>query len=130
VPLALLLCLAAAAAPAPSDPDDAPREPIVQVPVDIAGWHFAGIPLVAFTSDIGLTIGAAVFFYRPIEGHPEAQSTATLGFSYSTRGPRSADLSVGTQRLLGTPLQTSLNVHVGDDDGMPYWGEGARLGGL
>jgi len=127
VPLALLLCVAAAAAP--GEPEDAPREPIVEAPVDLAGWHFAGIPLVAFTSDIGLTLGAAVFFYKPVEGHPESQRFATLGFSYATRGPRSADLTVGAQRILGTSLQTSLNIHVGDDDRMPYWGEGARLGG-
>jgi hypothetical protein len=132
VSLALLLSLAAAASPAPPapKPDDAPREPIVEAPGDLEGWHFAGIPLVAFASDVGLTLGAAVFFYRPIEDHPEARKMATLGFSYATRGPRSGDLTLGTQRLLGTPLQTSLNLHLGDDDRMPYWGEGARLGGL
>jgi hypothetical protein len=32
--------------------------------------------------------------------------------------------------ILGTTLQASVNVHAADDDRMPYWGEGARLGGL
>jgi hypothetical protein len=130
VPLALLLCLLAAVPEPPEAPDDVPREPIVEVPGDVEGWHFAGIPLVAFASDVGLTLGAAVFFYKPVEGYPGASRSATLGFSYATRGPRSADLNLGAQRILGTTLQTFLNFHVGDDDRMPYWGEGARLGGL
>jgi hypothetical protein len=130
VPLALLLCLATVAAAAPEERDDPPREPILEAPIDLSGWHFAGVPLVAFGSDVGLTIGAALFFYRGVEGHPNEQRSATLGFSYATRGPRSVDLTLGGQRLLGLPLESALNVHVGDDDQMPYWGEGARLGGL
>ena len=103
---------------------------MVQTPVELDGWRFAAMPAFSYGSDVGLNLGAAVFFYEPVPGHPDEHQSVTLGISYATRGPRAVDAGWGTRRLFGTSLQTGLNLHVGDDPQMPYWGEGARLGGL
>ncbi len=108
----------------------AANEPKLQAPGELYGWHFAAIPLVSYGSDVGLTLGGALFFYRPLADHPEEHHFLTLALSYATRGPRSADVGWGLQRLLGTSLRTYFNLRVADDDRMPYWGEGAALGGL
>ncbi len=129
----LLLCVLAGNDPGKEPANEQPvpaNEPVIEAPVLLDGWHFAGVPLVSYTSDIGLALGAAIFFYKPISGYPERHRFATIGASYATRGPRALDGSVGTQRLFGIPLQASVNVHAGDDPRMPYWGEGVRLGGL
>ena len=104
--------------------------PVVQTPVELDGWRFAAAPAVSYGSDVGLNLGVAVFFYKPVPGHPDEHQSFTLGVSYATRGPRAVDAGWGTRRLFGTSLQTGLNLHLGDDPQMPYWGEGARLGGL
>src|SRR6266540_1907764 len=119
--------LAAAPTEPPTEP---PREPVVEVPVQVEGWHFAGIPLAAYGSDVGLTLGGALFFYKPLPEHPGELHAVSIGASYTTRGPSSLDVNLGFQRLLGTSLRTHWNLHLADDDQMPYWGEGARLGGL
>ena len=120
---ALLLCALAAGEP-PAN------QPTFEAPGEVGGWHFAGIPLASYGSDVGLTLGAGVFFYRAIEDHPEEHDQLTLSFSLATRGPRTLDATWDDRRILGTGLRTTWNVHLADDDRMPYWGEGARLGGL
>ncbi len=124
---ALLLCLLGAVG---SELEPPPDLPVVEAPVQVEGWHFAGVPLVSYASDVGLTLGGALFFYEPLPDHPTEQQAFTVGLSWATRGPHSIDLGWGTRRILGTSLQTGLNVHLHDDPRMPYWGEGARLGGL
>lgn len=105
-------------------------EPSLEVPLEVEGWHFALFPVASYASDVGLTVGGAIFMYSPVPGHPDEQDAVTLSSSYATRGPRQADGSWAHQRILGLPLRTNVNLHVGDEPFMPYWGEGARLGGL
>jgi hypothetical protein len=125
---ALLLALALTVAASQEREHEPPTEPAVEAPVQVEGWHFAGVPLVSYGSDVGLTLGGALFFYKPV---PSGEMHAiSIGASYATRGPKSLDVNFGFVRLLGTSLRTHLNLHLGDDDQMPYWGEGARLGGL
>lgn len=124
--LALVSCSLAASNEPPGEPPD---QPVVEA-LQVEGWHFAGIPLAAYGSDVGLTLGGALFLYEPLAEHPGEQRSITFGISYATRGPRSFDANLSFPRLLGTSLATQLNVHVADDDRMPYWGEGAQLGGL
>ena len=95
------------------------------------GWHSAGIPLVSYGSDVGLTLGAALFLYRGVgyrELQPDMQQTSTLSFSWASRGPHRLDLR-GTPHLTGA-IEGRVNLHLSDDPQMPYWGEGAQLGGL
>jgi hypothetical protein len=96
----------------------------------VQGWHFAGIPLASYASDVGLTLGGVLLFYKPVKDHPNEMHSLNVGASYATRGPRSIDAGASAVRIFGTSLQSLWNVHLGDDDRMPYWGEGARLGGL
>jgi hypothetical protein len=129
---AALLCSLAvlgAAHPVRADdqaPEPAPGSPAVSSEV-APGWRFVGLPLVSYGSDVGLTLGAALFFYRDLA--PGLQASSTLSGSWASRGPRSFDLGMGTPRLLG-PIEGRINLHLADDARMPYWGEGARLGGL
>ncbi len=118
--LALLLALLSARGP----------EPVVEAPGEVAGWRFAGAPLVSFASDVGLTVGGALFAYRPLSGFQDENDGASLSGSFSTRGPRSVDIGTDHRRLFRTTLRSNLNLHLGDDPHMPYWGEGAGLGGL
>jgi hypothetical protein len=120
---AILMCALSAGSPELEVPEP-PPPPVTPT------WHFAALPLVSYGSDVGLTLGGALFLYRPLAEHPSEHDTASLSLSYATRGPRSIDASSGFMRVFGTSLRTFLNVHVGDDDQMPYWGEGAQLGGL
>ncbi len=124
LPAILLLVLSAAGTE--PEPVGTVEIPLQQAPT----WHFAAIPLVSYGSDVGLTLGAGLYFYRPVTEHPEELQTASLSASYATRGPRALDGGLGLRRLFGTSLRTMLNVHLGDDDLMPYWGEGSQLGGL
>lgn len=106
-------------------PPDAPT-----ISADVApGWHFVGLPLVSYGSDVGLTLGGALFFYRDVAHHPGLQQSSTLSLSWASRGPRNLDLGWGTPRLLG-PIEGRIHLHLSDDPRMPYWGEGAQLGGL
>ncbi|GEJ58110.1 BamA/TamA family outer membrane protein [Anaeromyxobacter diazotrophicus] len=105
-------------------------EPAFEAPVEVDRWHFAGVPVASYASDVGLTVGAALFMYAPDPEHPGEQDSLTLAASYATRGPRQADVAWVHQRLLGLPLRWRLTLHGGDDALMPYWGEGAQLGGL
>jgi len=105
-------------------------EPTIEAPLEVDRWHFAGFPIASYASDVGLTLGAAVFMYAPVPEHPEEQDAVTLSASYATRGPRQVDAGWVHQRLFGLPLRWRLNLHGGDDALMPYWGEGAQLGGL
>jgi hypothetical protein len=106
------------------------NEPAIEAPLEIEGWHFAGIPLVSYGSDLGLSIGGALFFYKKLPDHPGEAHFITLSASYATRGPKSLDGSWSQVRIFGTSLRTFWNLHLGDDAQMPYWGEGAALGGL
>ena len=108
----------------------AANEPVVETPVELEGWHFAGVPAFSYGSDVGLSLGAEIFLYKPLRGHPDERDEFTIGISYATRGPRAVDAGGSARRLFGTSLRTGLNVHVGDDPLSPYWGEGAQLGGL
>jgi hypothetical protein len=101
-----------------------------EAPAEPDGWRFAAIPMVSYGSDVGLTLGAGLFLYRPIAEHPGEHQEASISLSYATRGPRSVDVGWGFRRLFGTRLRTRWNVHLADDALMPYWGEGAQLGGL
>jgi hypothetical protein len=132
LPALLLFSLAATGAVSTGPDDTGPAEPgpVLTAPGDVEGWRFAAIPMVSYGSDVGLTLGAGIFFYRPIPGHPGEHQEASLSLSYATRGPRSADLGWGLRRIFGTPLRTRWNFHLADDALMPYWGEGAQLGGL
>jgi len=124
--------LAATSAPARGD-DDGETSPPDQPSItgSVEGWHWAGVPIVSYGSDVGFTLGGALFLYAPLPERPSEQRHAiTLSLSYATRGPASLDGAWTAKRLLGTSLQTLLNVHLSDDDRMPYWGEGAQLGGL
>jgi hypothetical protein len=105
-------------------------EPAVEAPVHIEGWHLAVFPIGAYGSDIGLKLGAALFFYRPLRDYPEERDELSLSLSYATRGPRQLDLAGGARHLFRTSVQVGWNLHLGDDQQMPYWGEGAQLGGL
>ena len=129
--LVLLVVPAASAAEEENDrpPQVSPDQPIVRGGEVVDGWRFAGLPLVSYASDVGLTLGAALFFYRGVEGYPGEQQSATLSFSYATRGPKAFDLGWGRPRIFGA-LEFRLNLHLAEDQRMPYWGEGARLGGL
>ncbi len=99
-------------------------------PRDVASWRFAGFPVLTFGSDVGLQLGAALFLYRPVSKRPDDKDKLALSFSYATKGPRSLDLDVQVRRLSGTSLRIRGDLHLADDTLMPYWGEGAALGGL
>jgi len=88
------------------------------------------VPNVAYGSDIGLRVGVAGFVYRVAEVDPERRDRLSLGLAYSTRGPRFIEARWYDYRLLGTRAQTAWDLRLADDDLAPYWGEGARLGGL
>ncbi len=88
------------------------------------------MPNVAYGSDIGLRVGVAGFVYRVAEVDPERRDRLSLGLAYSTRGPRFIEARWYDYRLLGTRAQTAWDLRLADDDLAPYWGEGARLGGL
>ena len=117
-----MLCLLAAEEPG--------VEPRVETPIEIGRWHFAAIPIGSYSSDIGLLVGGALFFYAPIRDHPGERDEAAISASFATRGPRSLDSSWSKRRMFGTRLRSMVNLHLGDDALMPYWGEGARLGGV
>lgn len=103
--------------------------PRLEAPVDLYGWRFAGVPIASYGSDLGFTLGGALFFYRPLEGHPDEYRNLTMALSYATRGPRAFDSKLDFPHLRDTSLRTTWNVHLADDTVMPYWGEGAALGG-
>ena len=105
-------------------------EPTIETPLELDRWHLAAFPIASYGSDVGLTVGAALFLYEPLLDPPGKQDAITLSASYATRGPRQADGGWVHQRLFGWPVQFRINLHVGDDSLMPYWGEGAQLGGL
>ncbi|HZZ84860.1 MAG TPA: hypothetical protein VFE30_10010 [Anaeromyxobacteraceae bacterium] len=98
--------------------------------LELDGWHFAAVPLVSYGSDVGLLVGGALVLYEPLEPDGEDRDQLTLSASYATRGPRAADAGWDVRRILGSSLRASLNLHLADDSRMPYWGEGAGLGGL
>lgn len=128
MPILLLVCALSASEP---EPVTAPgNQPAIDTTLEVEGWHFAAIPLVSYGSDTGWNLGGALFFYRPLPDHPELRQAFTLSLSYATRGPRALDATWSTPRLLGTPLRAFVNLHLATDPLMPYWGEGARLGGL
>jgi hypothetical protein len=122
-PALLALVLAASEPPVP------PREAEPRVEVG-EGWHFAALPIFSYGSDVGLTLGAALYFYKLFPDRSQERQSANLAFSYATRGPRSLDSGWNVRRIGGTSLHTLFNLHLGDDPLMPYWGEGAQLGGL
>lgn len=97
---------------------------------DVGSWRFAGFPVVTYGSDLGLQLGAALFLYRRLPEQPEADDRLTLSLSLATRGPRTIDLGTTMRRLFSTSLRLDANLHLADDRLMPYWGEGAGLGGL
>lgn len=99
-------------------------------PRDAGAWRFAGFPLLSYGSDVGLQLGAALFLYRHLPERPEEEDRLSLSLSYATKGPRSVDLEAGLRRLLGTSLRVRGRLRLADDRLMPYWGEGAGLGGL
>lgn len=128
--LALLLSLSLAAAQERGDPGPPPPDrPTVETPLGAGDWRFAGLPLAAYSSDVGLTLGAALFFYESRPGKPKQQRSFNVSVSYATRGPRALDAGAVWPGLVG-PIGLSLNLHLADDSRMPYWGEGAQLGGL
>ena len=120
-----MLCLLAAEEPR-LDPD-APR---IDTPLEVGRWHFAAIPIASYSSDIGLLVGGALFFYAPVPDYPDERDEAAISASFATRGPRSLDTSWSKRRIFGTRLRSMVNLHLADDALMPYWGEGARLGDL
>ncbi len=97
---------------------------------DVGSWRFAGFPVVTYGSDVGLQLGAALFLYRRLPERPDAEDRLALSLSFATRGPRTLDLGTTARRLFGTSLRLGANLHLADDRLMPYWGEGAGLGGL
>ena len=108
----------------------AAEEPQLDTPLEVGRWHFAAVPIASYSSDIGLLVGGALFFYAPVPDHPDERDEATISASFATRGPRSVDSTWARRRIFGTRLRSMVNLHLGDDALMPYWGEGARLGGL
>jgi len=67
-------------------PPDAPT-----ISADVApGWHFVGLPLVSYGSDVGLTLGGALFFYRDVAHHPGLQQSSTLSLPAPPRAYRGA----------------------------------------
>ncbi len=88
------------------------------------------MPNVAYGSDVGLTVGAAAYLYRVGDLRPERRDRLSLGVAYATRGPRFIEARWYDYRLLGTRARTAWDVRLADDNLAPYWGEGARLGGL
>ncbi|BDG10871.1 BamA/TamA family outer membrane protein [Anaeromyxobacter paludicola] len=97
---------------------------------ELDGWHFAALPVVSYGSDVGFMAGAALLFYRPLTAAGEERDEVSLSGSYATRGPRALDAGWSVRRILDSSLHAYLNLHLADDDLMPYWGEGAGLGGL
>jgi hypothetical protein len=117
---------------AAGDHEDAPTgdAPALESPLAVGPWHVAGFPIVSYGSDIGLDLGAALFLYRPSADRSVDRDKLALSVSYATRGPRQADGDATVRRFLGAPLRLRANIHVADNPLMPYWGEGAQLGGL
>jgi hypothetical protein len=113
-----------------NEPEPPPETLPTEAVLGVGGWHFAGLPIASYSSDVGLTLGGALYVYRHLAEQPGEHDSMTLSLSYATRGPRALDAGLGLRRLLGTSLRTFWNLHLGDDTLMPYWGEGARLGGL
>ncbi len=97
---------------------------------DAGSWRFAGVPILSYGSDLGRQLGAALFLYRRRPEQPPDEDRVSLSISYATKGPRSVDLDVAVRRLFGTSLRVEAKLRLADDRLMPYWGEGANLGGL
>ncbi len=115
---------------APSQDAPTGTAPVVGGSSTAERWRFAGFPIVSYGSDVGYDLGAALFLYRALSGHPLEEDKLALSLSYATRGPRTLDLEATWRHLLGTPLRLGWSVHLADNPLMPYWGEGAQLGGL
>jgi hypothetical protein len=122
--IALLATPAEGGAPTGVEPRPSGRS------LGVGAWQFAGFPVVTYGSDIGLELGAALFLYRPVTSQALERDEAALNLTYATRGPREVDLDGGLRRLFGTSLRLRAKVDLADDPHMPYWGEGAGLGGL
>ena len=119
IPSPHLLALAAALVLAASDPGPAPAAD--------GSFRFAVIPAFSYGSDVGATLGAATFVYRPTQ-IPGRHDLLLMSASYATRGPRALQLNLESPRLHGD-WGGRIDVRVADDNQDPYWGEGGALGG-
>ena len=100
-------------------------------PASDVHWHIAPFPVGSYGSDVGLTLGAALFAYRHTRAlGPMRDDMLSLRVDVATRGPREVVLSGSIVRPFGVPLLTRWDVALADDPTLPYWGEGAQLGGL
>lgn len=100
-------------------------------PASDVHWHVAPFPVGSYGSDVGLTLGAALFAYRHTRAlGPMRDDMLSLRVDIATRGPREVVLSGSIVRPFGVPLLTRWDVALADDPTLPYWGEGAQLGGL
>lgn len=93
-------------------------------------WRFAGVPQIAYGSDVGLTLGLGAYMYRVAEVNPERRDRLSLGLAYTTRGPRFIEGRWYDFGVLGSRARMAWDARFADDNLAPYWGEGAQLGGL
>ena len=116
----MLLLLGSASAEDPAS--------FVSTPVGNSSFRFALIPAIAYSSDVGVALGAATFLYRPseIEGRFDR---LTVSGAYTTLGPRQLILRWEQPSINHTGWGVIADLRVANDNQEPYWGEGAALGG-
>ena len=121
--------LASAAGRGAAQSTGAPDAPAPTAPAPRAepGTHVAGLPVLSYGSDVGLQLGGVAYVYG-VDARGERESWVALGVTWTSHGPRSAELKGELLRIRGTSLRAFLQLKGAVDTGAPYWGEGAALG--
>ncbi|HET7753742.1 MAG TPA: BamA/TamA family outer membrane protein [Anaeromyxobacteraceae bacterium] len=118
----------AAVGPASGARPVTPEVPDVPPPPPGKGLRLAAIPVIAFASDTGLRLAGGVFVYD-LDTRDMRNDWAALQLSWTSRGPRYAEIKGEARDLFGTQLRSFYQLKLHDDVAAPYWGEGARLEG-
>jgi hypothetical protein len=84
--------------------------------------------VVAYASDTGWRFAGGVFLYD-LGPRKERNDWTAIQLSWTSRGPRYAEIKGGIRRLLERDLRAFYQLKLLDDVAAPYWGEGAHLEG-
>lgn len=117
----LLLVLPAAAA------DDAASEPPARTGPSTplrTGWGFAGLPLVNFSSDVGLGYGLRGAAYDYGDGQVPYRYAIVATYFATTGGQQKHSLKLDAPRFLGTPWRFDVKLYYQQELFMPFYGVG------
>lgn len=121
------LPFAASASGTPGPSGTTPEVPDAPPPPSGRGLRAVAIPLVAYSSDLGWRAAGGVFLYD-LGPRNQRDDWAAIQLSWTSRGPRYAELKGELRDLFGTSLRSFYQLKLLDDVAAPYWGEGANLG--